>query len=96
MSSDAEMSVFGEAAPYLRRPERERIEAQNRPFDAKTAVFVVDPKELFVKGTLQSKDGGKATVKTDAGKVSSCVRGNFYSNRFFKATLHTLFKPVPS
>ncbi|XP_039991906.1 myosin-4-like [Xiphias gladius] len=69
MSSDAEMSVFGEAAPYLRRPERERIEAQNRPFDAKTAVFVVDPKELFVKGTLQSKDGGKATVKTDAGKV---------------------------
>ncbi|XP_038590917.1 myosin heavy chain, fast skeletal muscle-like [Micropterus salmoides] len=69
MSSDAEMSVFGEAASYLRRPERERIEAQNRPFDAKTAVFVVDPKELFVKGSLQSKDGGKATVKTDAGQV---------------------------
>ncbi|XP_018543454.1 myosin heavy chain, fast skeletal muscle [Lates calcarifer] len=69
MSSDADMSVFGEAAPYLRRPERERIEAQNRPFDAKTAVFVVDPKELFVKGTLQSKDGGKATVKTNAGQV---------------------------
>lgn len=69
MSSDAEMSVFGEAAPYLRRPERERIEAQNRPFDAKTAVFVVDPKELFVKGTLDNKDGGNATVKTEAGKV---------------------------
>lgn len=73
MSSDADMSVFGEAAPYLRRPERERIEAQNRPFDAKTAVFVVDPKELFVKGTLQSKDGGKATVKTNAGQVGSCI-----------------------
>ncbi|XP_029954465.1 myosin heavy chain, fast skeletal muscle-like [Salarias fasciatus] len=69
MSSDAEMSVFGEAAPYLRRPERERIEAQNRPFDAKTSVYVVDPKELFVKGTLQSKDGGKATVKTQTGQV---------------------------
>ncbi|XP_074519794.1 myosin-4-like [Halichoeres trimaculatus] len=69
MSSDAEMSVFGEAAPYLRRPERERIEAQNRPFDAKSSVFVSDPKELFVKGTLQSKEGGKATVKTDAGQV---------------------------
>ncbi|XP_029384267.1 myosin heavy chain, fast skeletal muscle-like [Echeneis naucrates] len=69
MSSDSEMSVFGEAAPYLRRPERERIEAQNRPFDAKTAVFVVDPKELFVKGTLQSKDGGKATVKTEGGQT---------------------------
>lgn len=73
MSSDAEMAVFGEAAPYLRRPERERIEAQNRPFDAKTAVFVVDPKELFVKGTLQSKDGGKATVKTNTGQVCFTV-----------------------
>ncbi|XP_075889839.1 myosin-4-like [Nelusetta ayraudi] len=69
MSSDAEMAVFGEAAPYLRRPERERIEAQNRPFDAKTAMFATDPKELFVKGTLQSKNGGKATVKTISGQV---------------------------
>ncbi|XP_051928101.1 myosin-1-like [Hippocampus zosterae] len=66
---DAEMAVFGEAAQYLRRPERERIEAQNRPFDAKTSVYVVDSKELFVKGTIQNKDKGKVTVKTDAGKV---------------------------
>ncbi|XP_059180070.1 myosin heavy chain, fast skeletal muscle-like [Centropristis striata] len=78
MSSDAEMSVFGEAAPYLRRPERERIESQNRPFDAKTAVFVVDPKELFVKGTLQSKDGGKATVKTDVGQVVTVKDDEFF------------------
>ncbi|TNN04222.1 hypothetical protein fugu_001251 [Takifugu bimaculatus] len=64
MSSDSEMTVFGQVAPYLRRPEQERIEAQNWPFDAKTAVFVVDPKELFVKGTLYSKESGKATVVT--------------------------------
>lgn len=70
MSSDADMAVFGEAAPYLRKPERERIEAQNRPFDAKTAVFVADPKDLYVKGTLLNKEGGKATVKTEAGQVS--------------------------
>uniref|UniRef100_A0A668AQX8 Myosin heavy chain, fast skeletal muscle-like n=1 Tax=Myripristis murdjan TaxID=586833 RepID=A0A668AQX8_9TELE len=69
MSSDAEMAVFGEAAPYLRKPERERIEAQNRPFDAKTAVFVADPKDLYVKGTLLNKEGGKATVKTEAGQT---------------------------
>lgn len=80
MSSDAEMSVFGEAAPYLRRPERERIEAQNRPFDAKTAVFVTDPKELFVKGTLQSKDGGKASVKTEAGQVSWSCRSSIQAH----------------
>ncbi|NWW35150.1 MYH1B protein, partial [Panurus biarmicus] len=63
MSSDAEMAIFGEAAPYLRKPEKERIEAQNRPFDAKSACFVVDDKQMYVKGTIQSKEGGKVTVK---------------------------------
>ncbi|XP_059234572.1 myosin-2-like [Mustela nigripes] len=67
MSSDQEMAIFGEAAPYLRKSEKERIEAQNRPFDAKTSVFVVDPKESFVKGTIQSREGGKVTVKTEGG-----------------------------
>uniref|UniRef100_A0A663NC02 Myosin-13 n=1 Tax=Athene cunicularia TaxID=194338 RepID=A0A663NC02_ATHCN len=64
MSTDAEMAVFGEAAPYLRKSEKERIEAQNRPFDAKAACFVVDEKEMYVKGTIQSREGGKVTVKT--------------------------------
>ncbi|KAF1507271.1 Myosin-4, partial [Eudyptula minor] len=63
MSSDAEMAIFGEAAPYLRKPEKERIEAQNRPFDAKAACFVVDEKQMYVKGTIQSREGGKVTVK---------------------------------
>ncbi|EPY86765.1 Myosin heavy chain, skeletal muscle, adult 1 isoform 29-like protein [Camelus ferus] len=67
MSSDQEMAVFGEAAPYLRKSEKERIEAQNKPFDAKTSVFVVDPKESFVKATVQSREGGKVTAKTEAG-----------------------------
>ncbi|XP_069050592.1 myosin heavy chain, fast skeletal muscle-like [Lepisosteus oculatus] len=69
MSTDAEMAVFGPAAIYLRKPERERIEAQNRPFDAKTAVFVSEPKELYLKGVLQSKEGGKAIVKTEGGQT---------------------------
>uniref|UniRef100_A0A2K6S077 Myosin-2 n=1 Tax=Saimiri boliviensis boliviensis TaxID=39432 RepID=A0A2K6S077_SAIBB len=67
MSSDSEMAIFGEAAPYLRKSEKERIEAQNRPFDAKTSVFVAEPKESFVKGTIQSREAGKVTVKTEAG-----------------------------
>ncbi|MXQ89415.1 hypothetical protein E5288_WYG000822 [Bos mutus] len=67
MSSDQEMAVFGEAAPYLRKSEKERIEAQNKPFDAKTSVFVADPKESFVKATVQSREGGKVTAKTEAG-----------------------------
>ncbi|XP_044795211.1 myosin-4 isoform X2 [Bubalus bubalis] len=67
MSSDQEMAIFGEAAPYLRKSEKERIEAQNKPFDAKTSVFVADAKESFVKATVQSREGGKVTAKTEAG-----------------------------
>uniref|UniRef100_A0A8B9VX67 Uncharacterized protein n=1 Tax=Anas zonorhyncha TaxID=75864 RepID=A0A8B9VX67_9AVES len=68
-SADSEMAVFGEAAPYLRKSEKERIEAQNKPFDAKSSVFVAHPKESFVKGTIQSRETGKVTVKTEGGET---------------------------
>ncbi|XP_058229624.1 myosin heavy chain, fast skeletal muscle-like [Hemibagrus wyckioides] len=67
--ADGEMECFGLAAIYLRKPEKERIEAQTKPFDAKTAVFVAEPAEMYVKGTLISKDGSKATVETLDGKI---------------------------
>lgn len=72
MSSDSEMAVFGVAASFLRKSEKERIEAQNKPFDAKTSVFVVDPKVAFVKGLVQSREAGKVTVKKEGagGEVS--------------------------
>ncbi|CAJ0959747.1 unnamed protein product, partial [Ranitomeya imitator] len=63
--ADGEMAAFGEAAQYLRKSEKERIEAQNRPFDAKTSYFVVDPKTMYVKGVIQSREGGKVTVKKE-------------------------------
>ncbi|KAG7234152.1 hypothetical protein INR49_005752, partial [Caranx melampygus] len=69
--SDAEMEIFGVAAPYLRKSERERIAAQNMPFDAKTAVFVPDPKQEYVKGKVKSQDSTKVTVETEDGKVVS-------------------------
>ncbi|NXL40308.1 MYSS protein, partial [Glaucidium brasilianum] len=70
-SGDSEMAVFGEAAPYLRKSEKERIAAQNKPFDAKSSVFVAHPKESFVKGTIQSRESGKVTVKTEGGEIFS-------------------------
>lgn len=69
MSGDAEMECFGPAAIYLRKSERERIEAQNTPFDAKTAFYVAEPSQMYVKGKLLKKEGGKATVEIDLGKV---------------------------
>ncbi|NXK00006.1 MYSS protein, partial [Corythaixoides concolor] len=79
MSSDSEMAIFGEAAPYLRKSEKERIEAQNKPFDAKTSVFVTHPKESFVKGTIQSKESGKVTVKTEGGETLTVKEDQIFS-----------------
>ncbi|TWW70117.1 Myosin heavy chain, fast skeletal muscle [Takifugu flavidus] len=69
MSTDAEMEQYGPASIYLRKPERERIEAQNTPFDAKTAYFVAEPSEMYLKGKLIKREGGKATVETVTGKT---------------------------
>ncbi|KAL9833758.1 myosin heavy chain, skeletal muscle, adult-like isoform 2-T2 [Geothlypis trichas] len=79
MSTDAEMAVFGEAAPYLRKSEKERIAAQNKPFDAKTSVFVVHAKESFVKGTITSKESGKVTVKTEGGETLTVKEDQIFS-----------------
>uniref|UniRef100_A0A663E8K3 Myosin heavy chain, skeletal muscle, adult-like n=1 Tax=Aquila chrysaetos chrysaetos TaxID=223781 RepID=A0A663E8K3_AQUCH len=76
---DSEMAVFGEAAPYLRKSEKERIEAQNKPFDAKTSVFVAHPKESFVKGTIQSRESGKVTVKTEGGETLTVKEDQVFS-----------------
>lgn len=69
--SAAEMEMFGEAAPYLRKSERERIAAQNQPFDAKTSCYVADPKAEYVKGKILSQDSTKVTVETEDGRVGT-------------------------
>ncbi|CAL8405958.1 unnamed protein product [Arctogadus glacialis] len=63
MSTDAEMAIYGQAAIYLRKPEKERIAAQSMPFDAKAAAYVTDVKELYLKCTIIKREGGKVTVK---------------------------------
>ncbi|XP_031440685.1 myosin heavy chain, fast skeletal muscle-like isoform X2 [Clupea harengus] len=60
---DGDMATYGKAAIYLRKPEKERLEAQTLPFDAKTACYVVDKEELYLKAKIKSKDGGKVTVE---------------------------------
>uniref|UniRef100_A0A8C4UUE1 Uncharacterized protein n=1 Tax=Falco tinnunculus TaxID=100819 RepID=A0A8C4UUE1_FALTI len=79
MSTDSEMAIFGEAAPYLRKSEKERIEAQNKPFDAKSSVFVVHAKESYVKSTIQSKESGKVTVKTEGGETLTVKEDQIFS-----------------
>nr|XP_009475946.1 PREDICTED: myosin-3-like [Pelecanus crispus] len=63
----------------LTTESRKRIEAQNKPFDAKTTVFVVHAKESFVKRTIQSKESGKVTVKTEAGDTLTLKEDQIFS-----------------
>jgi len=63
MSTDAEMEQYGKAAIYLRKPEKERMEGQSKPFDAKTAAYVADKVELYLKAKILKKDGNKITVE---------------------------------
>lgn len=67
--TDAQMADFGAAAQYLRKSEKERLEAQTRPFDIRTECFVPDDKEEFVKAKVVSREGGKVTAETENGKV---------------------------
>ena len=76
MSTDAEMALYGKAAIYLRKPERERIEAQSKPFDAKSAGYVADVKEMYIKCTIIKKEGGKITVKLNEGAEVHCSSYN--------------------
>ncbi|KAG7216768.1 hypothetical protein INR49_021166, partial [Caranx melampygus] len=69
MSSDSVMAEFGSAAPFLRKSEKERLEAQTRIFDMKKECFVPDPEVEYVKAKVTSRDGDKVTVETAEGKT---------------------------
>nr|ABB96414.1 masticatory myosin heavy chain 2M [Canis lupus familiaris] len=50
--------------PFLAPPEKERIEAMNKPYDIKKSCWVKDEKEGFIAGEIQSEQGDQVTVKT--------------------------------
>uniref|UniRef100_A0A3B1JF87 Myosin-7-like n=1 Tax=Astyanax mexicanus TaxID=7994 RepID=A0A3B1JF87_ASTMX len=66
---DALMEEFGPAASFLRKSDKERLEAQTRPFDMKKECFVPDPEVEYVKASITGRDGDKVTVDTEYGKT---------------------------
>ncbi|XP_028975746.2 myosin-6 [Esox lucius] len=66
---DMLMEEFGVAGPFLRKPDKERMECQTRTFDIKRECYVPDPEVEYVKGTVSSRDGAKVTVQTEFGKT---------------------------
>nr|BAG16354.1 myosin heavy chain [Coryphaenoides cinereus] len=74
MSRTQKMAIYVPAAIYLRKPEKERLEAQTRPFDAKNAAYVTDVKDLYVKCLVIKRDGAKITVKVLSNNEERTVK----------------------
>uniref|UniRef100_A0A8C3NMV7 Uncharacterized protein n=1 Tax=Geospiza parvula TaxID=87175 RepID=A0A8C3NMV7_GEOPR len=60
-------------------PRWKKKKKGNKPFDAKSSVFVVHPKESFVKGTITSRESGKVTVKTEGGETLTVKEDQIFS-----------------
>uniref|UniRef100_A0A8C5R023 Myosin heavy chain n=1 Tax=Leptobrachium leishanense TaxID=445787 RepID=A0A8C5R023_9ANUR len=75
---DGEMACFGEAAQFLRKSDKERLAAQNMPFDAKNTCFVDDQKELYVKCLVTAREGAQVTVKTNDGRTVTAKEDQVY------------------
>ena len=74
------MAEFGLAASFLRKSDKERLEAQTRIFDMKKECFVPDAEVEYVKASVTSRDGDKVTAQTEFGKVVSSYQ--FSSNTY--------------
>ncbi|XP_043566924.1 myosin-7-like [Chiloscyllium plagiosum] len=64
-----DMSEFGEAAPFLRKSDKELMVLQTIAFDGKKRCWVPDEKEAYVEAEIKEVNGGKVTVETKNGKT---------------------------
>jgi len=49
---------------WLQTPMNDLLKERSAPFDAKTAVWVTDPEEVYIKGTIKNDMGDKVEVET--------------------------------
>ncbi|XP_025060351.1 myosin-16 [Alligator sinensis] len=62
--------------PFLAPPEKEKIEAMNKPYDIKKSCWVKDEKEGFIAGEIQSDAGDQVTVKTVTNQTLTLKKDN--------------------
>uniref|UniRef100_G3UQV7 Myosin heavy chain 15 n=1 Tax=Meleagris gallopavo TaxID=9103 RepID=G3UQV7_MELGA len=64
-----DMTEFGEAAPFLRKSEKELMMLQTVAFDGKKKCWVPDEKKAYVEAEITESSGGKVTVETTDGRT---------------------------
>ncbi|XP_067871836.1 myosin-7B-like [Heterodontus francisci] len=63
------LSLFGEAAPYLRKSPTQLKAIQNVPFDAKKKIWVPDEKEVYIAAAIKERSKGKVIVEKVTGET---------------------------
>ncbi|XP_078245982.1 myosin-15 isoform X2 [Pogona vitticeps] len=64
-----DMSEFGEAAPFLRKSEKEIMMLQTVAFDGKKKCWIPDEKQAYIEAEVKESAGGKVTVETTDGRT---------------------------
>jgi len=56
---------------WLQSPMNELLKERSAPFDAKTARWIADPEEVFIRATVKTDNGATVEVETAKGEVKS-------------------------
>ncbi|XP_028582551.2 myosin-15 [Podarcis muralis] len=64
-----DMSEFGEAAPFLRKSDKELMVLQTVAFEGKKKCWIPDEKKAYLEAEIKETGGGKVTVETVDGKT---------------------------
>ncbi|KAL7983477.1 hypothetical protein Chor_000353 [Crotalus horridus] len=64
-----DVSEFGEAAPFLRKSEKEIMMLQTVAFEGKKKCWIPDEKKAYLEAEIKESGGGKVTVETIDGKT---------------------------
>ncbi|CAI5772897.1 myosinmyosin-15 [Podarcis lilfordi] len=64
-----DMSEFGEAAPFLRKSDKELMVLQTVAFEGKKKCWIPDEKKAYLEAEIKETGGGKVTVETADGKT---------------------------
>ncbi|XP_033002577.1 myosin-15 isoform X2 [Lacerta agilis] len=64
-----DMSEFGEAAPFLRKSDKELMVLQTVAFEGKKKCWIPDEKKAYIEAEIKESGDGKVTVETVDGKT---------------------------
>ncbi|GCB79317.1 hypothetical protein scyTo_0021282 [Scyliorhinus torazame] len=75
MDKVVDLSIFGEAALYLRNSPAQLKEIRNVPFDSKKKIWVPDKKEVYIEAEVKERSNGKIIAETVAGETVTVKEG---------------------